>query len=463
MTQSFGIIKLLCKNTFMTTDKQTILRAGLIPSLICALSILFIPPPLPPKDAALSPHPEIRVRVVDGTGLKGRVAGATVVIGNADGSVFSTGKTDAKGEVTFQNPPVDAIVTASASYIDYADGQISRQSLEAYYNVNVTALTIPLDTGRGPLAGKVNIDIVTGIPGVAICQIQYGGFRKEFQIKDGRASATLDIYREDFQNDGKLSFLLWGMDAEYNLLGYGTVPDQNFTDGMTIPALVNRTDFVSYNFELSHVPETARSYYRSVLFEEKGIYSYSYRKNSSPLLADPIPSSVSVQTIPNAAESYCHLVELYTERKADGSGKSMLQMKKIQPAPTNQSFDFNQVPVPPSNPKVTGSGTATPVFEWTGTHTAADEMYIYFITDDHRSTYGLHFPPSRRTVVFPKLPDTLASFRPAKLMFDDFQLHVDNYDFIEGWQDYLTKIDQFVSGTFSLPRKYHRETVQTHP
>jgi len=446
----------------MMTNKQSILRSGFIPSLICALSIFFVPAPLPPKDAVLSANPEIRVRVVDGASLTRRIAGALVVVGNADGSIFATGKTDANGEINFQNPPVDAIVTAAVSYTDYTD-RTARQSLETYYNVNVAALTLPIDTGRGPLAGTVNIDIATEIPGIVVCQIQFGSVRKEIQTKDGHASATTDIYRGDFQNDGKLSFLLWGMDSEYNLLGYGTVLDQTFTDGMSIHALLNRKDFNSYTFKLVNIPETARSYYRSILFEEKGIYSYSFRKDSSPLLADPIPSSVRVQTIPNAGKSYCHLVELYTGRQPDGSGKSMLQMKKIQPTPSNQSFDFYQTPIIPSNLKVTDSGTATPAFEWTDANSSADEMFIYFVTDDHKSAYGLHFPPSRKTVLFPKLPDQLASFRPAKLMFNDFQLNVDNYNFIEDWQDYLTKMDQFVSGTFSLPRQYQRETVQTHP
>ncbi|MCX5854469.1 MAG: hypothetical protein NTZ24_07855 [Deltaproteobacteria bacterium] len=447
----------------MMANKQDILRSGFIPSLICALSLLFISPAPFPRDATPSSLPEIRVRLVDGANLKRRIANATVVIGHSDGSVFSVGKTGENGEITFNYPPVNATITAALSYRDYADGHTLKQSVEVYYDVTVPALTIPMDTGRGPLAGTVTLQVGNVLPGVTICQVQYGGSRQDIPITGGRGSAVLDVYREDFQNDGKLLFMLWGMDADNNLLGYGTVPDQAFITGMTIQAAISRKDFGSYTFDLLHIPDTAKAYLRSIIYERKGIYHYSDRKSPSTIVANPIPASLNVQTIPDAGESYCHLVELYLDSGHDGSLKSLMQMKKIQPRPSNQHFDFLQTPAVPYNLKVTASGTARPSFSWEGRHSAADEMYLYFFTDDQKNSYGLHFPPSRSTVTFPQLPDKTDSYRPAKMTFLDLQLNVDNYDFIEGWRDYLSKIDQFVSGTFSLPLQYNRETTKTHP
>jgi hypothetical protein len=444
-------------------NQKTILRSGFIPSVICVLTLLLVPPSPSPKDALSPSIPEMRVRIVDVVGLKRPVAGATVVLGRADGSIVASVKTGETGEVTFKDPPVDAIVTAAANYMDYADFHIMKQSVEAYFDVNVAALTIPIDVGRGPIIGKMNVDVASAIPDVAFCQIQYGGSRQEVLLKEGRASVTLDIYRSDLQNDGKLSFILWGMDAEYNLKGYGILADQIFKDGVTLQASLNLLDFRRYTFGMAHVPKKAKSFYSSILFEKKGIFNFSYRKNSSPLAVTPMPTSVQVQTIPNVGDSYCHLLEVYTESSWAGSGKSMLQMKKTQPAPSEQLFNFQQVSAVPTNLKVKGSGTSTPSFSWDGIQSSVDEVYIYFFTENEKTTYGLHFPPSRNTVAFPQLPDEIASFKPAKLPFDDFQLSVDRYDFIEGWRDYLTKTDRFVSGTFSLPPRYNRETSQTHP
>ena len=98
------------------------------------------------------PPPTLTVRVVNDDFNDVRIAGATVVLGNPDGTVAATGTTDSKGEVIFTNPPANALVTATTSGDDPDAPARTLYSLRTVYDVNVPAVTLTLEK-RPPRSG----------------------------------------------------------------------------------------------------------------------------------------------------------------------------------------------------------------------------------------------------------------------------------------------------------------------
>ncbi|MEK7851954.1 MAG: hypothetical protein AAB275_08715, partial [Deltaproteobacteria bacterium] len=177
---------------------------------------------------------------------KSPISGATVVLGDSTGAMISYSTTDGSGETTFTGPPANATVTAAVSS---DNGTETLYSLKTLYDVNLSEVTINLDKASASLR-TVSVNVTSSIVEVNYWEV-YGG---DGYITGDAIDNPVDIniIQPNIQSDGKVSFFAVGYDVNGNPVGYGTLLDQSFTDGMTID--INKSDLSTASFNMTNIP-----------------------------------------------------------------------------------------------------------------------------------------------------------------------------------------------------------------
>lgn len=387
------------------------------------------------KAAANTPAPEttsLMVKVVNDAD-KSPISGATVVIGDSTGAMISYSTTDGSGEITFTDPPANATVTAALSG-DNGTGTL--YSLKTLSDVNISEVTINLDKVAASL-GAVSVNVTSSIAGVDYWEV-YGGDEYVVGYADNPISGTVNVIQSNIQSDGKVSFVAVGYDADGNPVGYGTIRDQTFTDGMTVDIDIN-TDLSTIAFNMSNIPTTAISFEGEVdMGRKEAAFIDPFWEN---VLA-PIPSIVTTSVIPD------EYGDLFRYEAWVNMADSAYHFSKNSAILGNQTVDWGTFPAIPSNLAMTNAGTARPTLSWSESDSAADYVKLWIRYDNDASTssyrYSIEAPTTKTSIVFPELPESLYQFRPAWI--DSFEAGNIETDIASGYDDSLVKYGQYISG-----------------
>jgi hypothetical protein len=384
----------------------------------------------------------LRVRVVNSDGKK--IAHSTVVLGNPDGSMVTFGTTDANGMIRFQNPPDNATVTAAT---DCQTQSYHYYSLAVTYDVNMSEVTLTLfDCSGGSGYGTLNVNITDGISGIDFREVTVGG------LTYGRDSHTisLPVFPDFYQSDDKISVVTVGYGADDNPVGYVLLLDQTFYDGMTVDVTIHKTDFGYIEYIMQNVPQSVIRYVLSNPMTRKGADTYVFGVWDDP----PVPSSVTIPYIPDFGESYRFIANLYLDSDGDGTSDSEIGIHKKSETESNQIFDFSKTPQIPANLTFSMTKPGCPTVSWSGSDVSSQFMNVSFSSylsspDQSYYAYSLTLPPSRTSIGFPELPETLAAFRPTG--YENLDIYTYKYDIYSGYDDYLKKTDMYYSGTYKEP------------
>lgn len=376
----------------------------------------------------------------------GALLTATVVLGNSDGSMVSYGTTDSNGEITFNNPPANATITAITSH---SDGSGTQYEIDSKYDVNVSAITFDKESrSNNSDATVATVALSNSVSGAARYEVCVSG--EGCSPATLSSSNTVDIDPLWIQSDGTVSFLAVAYDASDNLIGYGTLLDQTVSSGMNVNLTINKTDISNITYTLSNVPNTAKglNHYFSVSRKDQELFDYDNYLTQ-------IPSSVSFSAVPGDGDRFDYDIYLELDQNNDSTNDSGLWIGKRSPTLSSQAFDFSQALAIPSNLAVSGAGTATPAFSWSGIDPSADFLAISFDEDNYPNDsyyYYIQASPARSSIVFPQLPDTLAALRPTWV--SSFGVWGADLDFISGYSDLLTFLVQRYNGTSNLPTTF---------
>ena len=409
--------------------------------MLCAIFVIFISMSFSGcgDDGSLG---SLRVRVVNADGKE--IADSTVVLGNPDGSMVTFGATDATGIIPFQNPPNNATVTAA---IDCQGYSYRYYSLAAAYDVNIPEVTLMLyDCGDGADSGTLNVNVADGLSGIVWREVTVGG------LTYGGSSYSFSLYVGSyfFQSDGKFSVVAVGYDANDNPVGYGLLLDQTFYDGITVDVTIDKTGLGQIEYLMQNIPESAMEYVLLNPITKKGANTYVFSIYGEA----PVPSSVNIPYILDFGDSYSFIAILDTDRDGDGTIDSEIGMHKKSLTQSSQIFDFSKTPLIPANLAFSMTKPDCPTISWSGSDDSSQFIKISlssYITSPAESYFSYSFvlPPSRTSIVFPELPETLAAFRPTG--YQNLDISTYNYDIYSGYYDYLRKTDKYYSGTYEEP------------
>ncbi len=407
------------------------------------------------SDTAASPG---TLTVIVENGHKGKVQNAIVVLGDSDGAMITFTATDSNGEATFMNVPANATVTAAKSCV-YSGSTNTRYSLAIQYDVNTPTVTMEFDglTSCESALGTVIVK-VTNLP----AGTRYVDFTPDGQISSmtgSNASATISIYPDAVQSDGKVSIVAIPLDATGRALSFGALTDLTLVSGMTVTIAANQT-LGTVRYQIDNIPSSAKYVSPSMWVSRKNMYSSTMAMPGWQYLASTGTSTVaSVPYVPAFGDMFSLSVMLSLDQNSNGMMDAMQMMSKWYSAePGDQVFDVSQMPVIPSNLAVTQGTTATPTLSWSGTDAAAYLQWLSMsITTAATTTYNpidvdSLASPMRTGITFPQLPDSLAAFRPTGVI----QFTVGNYqsDLFSGYADYQSKIEQYNNGTWTPPANY---------
>jgi len=396
-----------------------------------------------------TPNGSLRVRVIDDDNNV-RVQGITVVLGRADGSMVTYGTTDMNGEITFQNPPVNATVSA-AYYYTYTSYNViyTDYELSVIYDINTTEITIKIDRGDADttVLGSGSV-IVTDHVGADRCHL----LNADLHMSVNPTTFNFSIYDWfDFQNDGKFSILAIGCDEDDNPVGYGMLLDQTYVDGMRVNLDMNQTTFVNQTFNLLNVPGDAKySNYRSEVRRKKGD-SYDVETEYGVM---PVPASVSAKYVSGFADSYEFNVALVFDKNGDGVDDCAVDMARAYSTLAGpRNIDFLDAPALPTGLSVSGINSTTLQISWNKGPDSLD--YISVKANQYSDTlfreFNFYASPTRTSIVFPELPESLSGFRPPGLM----SVQVSFYDtsVVSGYNGLLNFLENSGDGEM-LPDEY---------
>ncbi|GAB6096778.1 hypothetical protein JCM14469_30310 [Desulfatiferula olefinivorans] len=356
------------------------------------------------------------------------------------------GITDENGEVMFSYPPVNATVTAAFAYIPEWQTEYS-YSLNAYYDVNVSEITLSVEDGTNSYdytgLGNGTLTITNSV-GAEYWHL-YGveddsGYPYNSYVKN------FTVYEEHIQNDGNFSVVVIGYDADYNPVGYGVLLDHAVSDDMDLGISIDHTDFESVTFDFSNVPDTAYSISYGISpvrkAESIGGFSDSYQV--------PIPATVDANYIPGVGDSWFYSLRLYYN---EGDYDNGIVFFKKSDNLGNLLIDFNQLLSMPSDPFMDAVGTESPNISWGGgANTSYVSIYMYYFSNGHEYDYGLYCPPTRNSVVFPQLPDSIREFRP--LAADSVNVRFVKSSIFSSYNEHLEIMEDYYEGTFTAPEFY---------
>jgi hypothetical protein len=384
----------------------------------------------------------LRVRVVNESGKA--IADATVVLGNPDGSMITFGTTDATGIMRFQNPPYNATVTAALDCQAYSTAYYF---LSAAYDVNIPEVTLMLyDCSGSSDFGTLNVNVTDGLSGIDSRDVTIGGLT----LGGSSHSFSLYVFPEAFQSDGKISVVAVGYDEDHNPVGYGLLLDHTFYDGSMVDVTIDKTDLGEIEYLMQNIPQSAMGYSFSNPIKRKDAYSYVFHSWGEA----PVPSSVNIPYILDFGESYKFKALLRVDSDGDGTIDSEIGMEKKSMTQSSQIFDFSKTPLIPSNITFSMTKPDCPTISWSGSDASSQfiKIFLYsYITLPDKSYFSYSFilPPSRTSIIFPELPETLSAFRPTGYQY--LYITTNKYDIYSGYEDYLRKTDMYYSGMYEEP------------
>jgi len=384
----------------------------------------------------------LRVKVVNADGKE--IANSNVVLGNPDGSMVTSGTTDATGIIRFQNPPINATVTAA---IDCQSYSYHYYFLAAAYDVNISEVTLMLsECTDGSDSGTLNVNVADGLSGIVWREVTVGG------ITYGGDSYSFSLYvgAYFFQSDGKISVVAVGYDANDNPVGYGLLLDQTFYDGLTVDVTIDKTDLGEIEYRLQNIPQSAIEYSLTNPITRKDAYTFVFSSWGEA----PVPSSVNIPYILDFGDSYSFIATISIDSDGDGTSDSQIGMHKKSLTQSSQIFDFNKTPLIPSNLTFSMTKPDCPTISWSESDPSSQFIKIFLSSsisspDKSYFSYSFILSPSRTSIVFPELPETLAAFRPTG--YQNLNIYTYNYDIYSGYDDYLRKTDMYYSGTYEEP------------
>lgn len=373
----------------------------------------------------------LRVKVINDID-RSPISGATVVLGDSTGAMISYSTTDGNGEITFTDPPANATVTAALSS---DNGTETFYSLKTLYDVNISEVAINLDKAS-PSLGTVNVNITNTI-GADYWEV-YGG--DEYMVGDATDNpVAVNIGQPNIQSGGKVSFAAVGYDAGGNPIGYGTLTDQSFTDGMPVNIDINKTDLSTASFNISNIPLTAESFDGEVDMSRDGaVYIDPFWKNVLAL----VPANVTTHAIPGYGDLFRYDAWI-------NMPDSAYHFLKDSATLGDQNIDWGTFPAIPSDLAIDNSGAARPTLSWNGSDPNADSVRLWVTYDTSSSSYrySIEAPTTRISIVFPELPGDLAQFRPTWI--DYFEAGNIETDIASGYDDSLVKYGQYAGGTIT--------------
>lgn len=332
--------------------------------------------------------------------------------------------TNELGEVTFFDAPANATITAALTCVVASESR-TVNSLDIRYDVN-EPVTLQLydcspTSGTFPypdaVLGTVTLNVMNALPGVAQNRISTN--QPVFQAYPALITQqTITIMPYDLQQDGKLSIYVIGQDAEGGSIGYGMLLDQTFVDGMTVNITVDQPmSFVQYH--ITNLP-LAVNYLCNYLSQERTGKGSVWMIDCGSLSSSLSTTTVNVPYIPGLGDQFSFSVNAFTYQWTGDSSVSSDQYLSFGPAALgDQNFDFSQALTAPIL-SVAGAYTATPTLMWTGLDPAADRRWIYARFNFNQEVFWSFFgdiSPTRTSYRFPELPDALAAFRPAGVIY----------------------------------------------
>lgn len=386
----------------------------------------------------------LRVRVVDDfRGSTARVPDALVVLGDASGAMVATGTTDANGEYRFNNPPANATVTTAMVCDSPGGGQ--NGVMYAVYDVNVSAVSLGGCTPLAPL-GTMNLQITNSITSAASHRVYIG--RDSYYYGSLISSTTVTVYRSQLQSDGNLSIVVLALDAN-GPLGYGMVLDRPFVNGMTVAVAVDQP-MSRLQYAMTNISGAVTMVGSQINLSRGGRYLYFVDTN---LASSMTSTTIDVAYIPGFSTEQSYYASVYLDRNGNGVSDAIMTSAILGDvaAPAGKSFSFGAMPPIPASVAVSyATGTARPTLSWSGTNGSSTRVggYVSFVTTGIYLNFSA--APARTSVVFPELPDSLAVFRPNGQVYL-FTITNAVSSAYSGYPDYLTRRDQSVSGTWSIP------------
>lgn len=365
----------------------------------------------------------LQVTVVDGSGT--RVAYATVVLGDQNGTLQEVHTTSDSGATAFGAPPPNATVTAT--YSCFANNR-TYYSVDIAYGVNVAAVTLNVST-CSELNQSVAVSLVNQVAGATDYDITLGPIT--YSTATGR---TMDVY--ELQDDGTISVLASGYDASGALIGYGLALDQPVAGPIAVT--IDQTDQVQQTHQFANPPANIASY---------AVFASLYRKHAAtnpPFNfawgAAPLPASVTTYAIDRLADQYLFGASVMLDQDNDGSAEATVGISRYQRTASAQLFDFALAPAIPKNLAFTPQANGRPLFSWTDADSAATTQTLtlwHSSATPQRTALSctMTAPPRTTILVFPELPAELAAFRPTA--FASLALQTVKFDLPTSYAGYL--------------------------
>jgi len=396
------------------------------------------------------PSGSLRVRVVNSA--QADVPNTIVVLGDVNGAMITSGTTNASGEVTFSSPPANATVSVASNCV-YSGSTATNYYLSTTYDVNVPSMTAWVDdcNSSSSVLGTVTVNVTNSLGSVANNEVIIGNY--EHGSGNIVTQQTYTVYQNELQTDGKLSIVVLGRNANYESIGYGMLLDQTFTNGMVVNIDVNQPmSYVQYS--LANIPPSAKYLGAGVSLGRKGSWCSSYRNLtiSSTLTS----TTMNVPYVPGYGDTVQYYSSAELDKNNNGTQDAYLSLNysTTATAPSNQNIDFSTALATPSSIVLsTSTGTATPTISWTGSDTNSTSVYGYADVN-YVAGVNLMFDftaaPTRTNLVIPQLPGSMSVYRPiagiARITVENSKDSI-----FSGYNDMLTKADQYYSGTWPLP------------
>ncbi len=405
----------------------------------------------------LPPASSLRVRVMsyDNAGLVQVAPGATVVLGDSTGAMVSSRVTDANGTATFSNPPQNATVTSAWTN----DGGF--YSLHSFYDVNVAAITILVYKYASPVKlGTVNFNIAcNGAWGADM----YASSRwRTWKIcSSGTATFSVDLYTSDQQTDGKFSFLAVGTDSAGNPISFGYLLDQDFPNSVPVDIALDhpQTPFPEQVTTYASIPGNfgGRAWTAMNARRTEGQIIYN---GTSSTLSSSLTHSFSVTAPTDFATSFDLYGYLYLDTNNTGTIDKYFGFWQRMSAPAIQTLDLSVFPQEPSGVGVTNSATDRPTISFN--ISTLPVILVSGPTTTPSYSYTIEAPSTRRSIIFPELPVSLAAFRPGAWA-GKFYLAAENdqKDYCSSYSDCLTKTDTW-GGTVGEPTYLSKRTGRNY-
>ncbi|MBI5639417.1 MAG: hypothetical protein HZA17_03230 [Nitrospirae bacterium] len=376
--------------------------------------------------------------------LRAPVPNVSIVLGDNNGSLISVAETNAAGEVHFDAPPTDATVT-----IAWQDTGGGARSLISFYDVNTPFVVVAGKVPFSPLDSKNILGSATikanNTIGAAHWALSGGSFPYMPLPTSPVTPVTVTITDKDLQNDGKVSFVVIGFDLQGNPVGYGTLLDQEFTDGMSLNLAIDKTDFLTARSTILNFPGSTANLSGTVSLQRKGASLVSIQSKS---VTDK-GRNIYLKYIPDFADKV-------TTEISNSAGGVLYSLGLFSETVSDLAFDFADALPAPSNVKITDAGTDKATISWGGIDTESDAVHIFASPKDADvpSFYEIYAPPWRNSVILPHLPDSLAAFRPTG--FKSITVNNYDYDFISGYKEFIDKKMQGNSWTWPASGSYRR-------